>query len=204
MSNTDSFVDEVNEELRRDRLFATLRKWGPVALLAVLALVGYTAFTEWRAAQERAQAQAAGDAIYAALEGEDPQAALAALSDQGVITDLLRASTQAEAGDQEGARATLTALADSTDDLLYGDLAALKAQMLGEPDLAVLDQLAQPGRPFRLLAMEQRALALAGSGDHDAAIETARAVIEDAAVTPGLAERMQTLIIALGGDLGSE
>jgi hypothetical protein len=33
MANTDSFIDEVNEEVRRDRLFAFFRKWAWLAVL---------------------------------------------------------------------------------------------------------------------------------------------------------------------------
>ena len=37
MSETDSFIDEVNEEVRRDRLYGALRRYGWIAILAVLA-----------------------------------------------------------------------------------------------------------------------------------------------------------------------
>ena len=40
MSDTDSFIDEVTEEVKRDRLFATMRKYGWIAVLIVLLLVG--------------------------------------------------------------------------------------------------------------------------------------------------------------------
>ena len=40
MSETDSFIDEVNEEVRRDRLYAALRRYGWIAIVAVLAIVG--------------------------------------------------------------------------------------------------------------------------------------------------------------------
>lgn len=201
MSNTDSFVDEVNEELRRDKLFATLRRWGPVALLAVVGLVGYTAYSEWRAADQRAQAQAAGDALYAALEDADVPAAIAALDHQGPVEALAHAAALTQAGDRDGARAALEALAAAPDtDAIYTDLAALKAQMLGAPDMAVLEQLSLPGRPYRLPALEQTAIARLAAGDADGAIAAAQAVIEDAGVTRGQAERMMTLMLALGVD----
>ena len=34
MSNPDSFIDEVTEEVRRDRLFAVFRKYGWIGVLA--------------------------------------------------------------------------------------------------------------------------------------------------------------------------
>ena len=48
MSDTDSFIDEVTEEVRRDRLFLLLRRWGWVGVLAVILIVGGAAFNEIR------------------------------------------------------------------------------------------------------------------------------------------------------------
>lgn len=44
MSDTDSFIEEVTEEVRRDRLFGLMRRYGWIAVLAVLLLVGGTAY----------------------------------------------------------------------------------------------------------------------------------------------------------------
>ena len=54
MSNPDSFIDEVNEELKRDRLFAGIRKYGWIAVLAVVVAVGATSWNEWRKARDEA------------------------------------------------------------------------------------------------------------------------------------------------------
>ena len=40
MSDTDSFIDEVSEEVRRDKLFGYIRKYGWIAITSVL-LLGY-------------------------------------------------------------------------------------------------------------------------------------------------------------------
>ena len=79
MSDTDSFIEEVSEEVRRDRLYGYMRKYGWIAVLAILALVGGAAYNEYSKAQARAKAQTAGDAILAALEADEPDARVAAL-----------------------------------------------------------------------------------------------------------------------------
>ena len=56
MSDTDSFIDEVTEEVRRDRLFGLMKRYGWIAALAVLLIVGGAAWNEWRKAQDRAAA----------------------------------------------------------------------------------------------------------------------------------------------------
>lgn len=206
MSQTDSFVDEVNEELRRDRLFATLRKWGPLALLAVLALVGYAAWSEWQDASARAAAEAKGDAIYAALDAGDAPAqaeALAGLETGGPLTALLRAAALEEAGKRDEAIAVLDAVPTADAEPRLVDLIAIKRQMLA-PERDALEALAQPGRPYHLLASEQLALLDLAGGDTDAAMAAARVIIDDAEVTPGLRDRMQTLIVSLGGTLDAE
>ena len=68
MSNNESFIDEVNEEVQRDRLFQLMRKYGWIGVVLVILLVGGTAFNEYRKAQARAAAQSLGDAMLAAIE----------------------------------------------------------------------------------------------------------------------------------------
>ena len=74
MSNPESFIDEVTEEVRRDKLFAAFRKYGWIGGLLVAVVVGGTAWTEWRKSTEAAAAQAFGDAILTATEAETPEA----------------------------------------------------------------------------------------------------------------------------------
>ena len=74
MSNTDSFIDEVSEEVRKDKLFGYLRRYGWIAVVVVLVLVGGTAFSEFRKAQATAAAEETGNAILAALEIDDDTA----------------------------------------------------------------------------------------------------------------------------------
>ncbi len=210
VSNNESFIDEVNEEVQRDRLFNILRKYGWIGLVLVALVVGGAAFNEWRKARAQSEAQALGDALLAAIRTDDPAARAAALAavpapgDAAALRDLLQAAALTQAGETAAAADLLNALADTPGlDPVYGDLARLKAVMTGEgaPDarIALLSELARPGAPYRLLALEQIAIAEAESGDAEAAIATATTLIEDAAVSRGLRERAQNLIVALGG-----
>ena len=74
MSETDSFIEEVTEEVRRDRLFGLMRRYGWIAVLAVLLIVGGAAYREYSRAAEQAAARALGDALLAALDNEDVDA----------------------------------------------------------------------------------------------------------------------------------
>ena len=68
MSDTDSFIEEVSEEVRRDRLYKVLRKYAWVGILAVVTIVGGTAYLEFQKAQARTDAEAVGTAIIKALD----------------------------------------------------------------------------------------------------------------------------------------
>lgn len=210
MSDTDSFIDEVTDEVRRDALYGYIRRYGWIAVTAVVVLVGGAAYNEYSKAQATSAAQAAGDGILAAM-GEDDAAAraqaLAGIPADGsavAVTALLTAAAQQDADNVAGALTTLQGLAINADvPEIYRDLAAFKAAMLPNDDLtarqSALETLAQPGMPFALLAREQLGLMQVEAGETDAAIETMRAIAEDAGVTRGLRERAQTLIVALGG-----
>ncbi len=209
LSNTDSFIDEVAEDVRRDKLFGYMRRYGWIAVALVLLVVGGAAWREYSAAQTRAAAEATGDALLDALNQDDMAARAEAIAQIGTdgpavaVTALLTAATQQEAGQLDAARATLAALAVNQDvPAMYRDLAGFKSAMLPSDDPAArmlaLEQLAQPGQPFRLLALEQIAYVKLNDGDRDAAVATLQSIVEDAAVSRGLRERAQTLMVALG------
>jgi hypothetical protein len=213
LSNPDSFIDEVNEELRRDRLFAAMRKWGWVAAVGVVLLVGGAAWNEWRKAQAESQARAFGDQIIAALDRETPgerRDALAAVTASGAqagILNLLLAATEIDAGRPEGALTALAAVeADATLPLSYRQIAALKRVILAGDRLpiaereATLNGLATPGQPFRPLALEQLAILALEAGQTATALERARALLQEPDVSQGLRQRVEQLIVILGGE----
>ena len=208
MSNNESFIDEVNEEVRRDQLFGYIRKYGWIAALAVVGLVGATAYVEYRASQQRAAAEAKGDAIFDALnesEWAQRQEALAQLP-QDVVELMLTGAAATENGDTEAAIAAYTALAGLENARpIYRELGRFKALVLQSADespeerIASFESIAAPGAPFAMLAREQIAVAQAQMGDVDAAIETLQAISADATASQGLRNRVGQLIVALGG-----
>lgn len=211
MSDTDSFIDEVSEEVRRDQLFNTLRRYGWIAAVLVVAAVGGAAFNEYRKSSDRAEAQARGDAILAALEQPEPADALASVASDGSAPALmLAAAAFEEAGDYEAAAAQLDALV-LTDDIpqIYKDVATLKAVMLRSETLSADEKrtrlvgLTSPGNPLRLLAEEQLALVDIESGEIDAASQRLDAIQADAEASNGLRLRVGQLKLALGLESGA-
>ncbi|MEX0365126.1 MAG: hypothetical protein AB3N22_03595 [Ruegeria sp.] len=213
MSDTDSFIDEVTEEVRRDRLFGYLKRYGWIAALVIVGIVGAAAFTEYRRAQAEAQAQALGDAMLAALAEDEDSARADALAsvtaetpEGSAVLAFMTAGAQAEAGRDAAAAETLQAVAQSAElPLIYRQIATFKALMLQSGTLdadarrAGFEDLAVPGLRLRLLAEEQLALIDIETGNPDAAIARFQLILDDAEATPGLQRRALQAMVALGG-----
>lgn len=209
MANRDSFIDEVTEEVRRDRLYAMFRRYGWIGALVIVLLVGGAAVNEYLKSQARAEAEALGDALLAALETPDETAraeALAAIDASGnPRAQALVALLSAGAG--EGGADRLWAISEDPGlPPLWRDVAALKAaaastgQMPPAELIARLEPLALPGAPYRLLALEQIALAELARGESGAALDALNEIAADDATGQGLRQRVLQLIVALGGD----
>lgn len=218
MSQSDSFIDEVTEEVRRDRLFGLMRRYGWIAILLVVLIVAGAAWNEYRKAQERASAQALGDSLLNALNQGEPAERIAALkaapaesAGQRAVIAMLAASEAAAAGDKAAAADQLTEVADTAElPGIYRDLARFKALGLraGEMEPAARREgyqaLAVPGSALRLLAEEQIALTLIEEGDTEAALAALERIAADAEVTSGLRQRVTQLMVALGKDPTAE
>lgn len=214
MSDTDSFIEEVNEEVRRDQLYGYLRRYGWIAALVILGIVGGTAWTEYRKASARADAEALGDAMLAALATEDRDARISALegitadaAEQRAIVQFQLASQQADAEDTTAAIATLDALAVEGDIApIYRQIAQFKSLVLQTESTPAADRrqafeaMAQPGSVMRLLAEEQLALIDVAEGDAEAAIARYQLILSDAEVSQDLQQRALQVIVALGGE----
>lgn len=211
MSNPDSFIEEVTEEVRRDRLFALFRKYGWIGVVVVLGIVGGAGWTEWRSAQDEAKAEAFGDAVLDALDLGAPADRVAALGTiptdgaQTAVLQLLLASDPV--GDRAATLAALEALAaDESQPPSYRDLAVLRRVVVAGADLpladrrAALDPIAAPGRPYRTMALEQLAYLLVEEGRNDEAITALTALISDQEAPGGVRSRAQEMIVALGGE----
>ncbi|CAM8641165.1 hypothetical protein MCEREM30_01957 [Paracoccaceae bacterium] len=212
MSNPDSFIEEVTEEVRRDRLFAMFRKYGWIGGLLVVAIVGGAAYSEWQKAQALARAEGFGEAMLDALDiggASERRAAMGSVPADGAqlaLRALMVASDPAE--DKAAALAALDALiADVTQPEIYRDMAQLRRVMVAGTDMALADRraalegISAPGRAFRVMAAEQLAYLMLEEGNTEAAIAALATLMQDQEATQGLRARAAQMITALGGSL---
>ena len=168
----DSFIREVNEELRSDRMKDAWRRYGKVLIAAAVILVvgtaGWRGYEYW---QSREAAQS-GDVFLTALneiEAGNLDAAkntLAELEDSGhgsypVLARLRAATLLSEAGDTAAAISAFSSIGkDRSVPEAIRDAAKLRAGWLlvdtgtYEQVSAEVEQLASAGNPFRFSARE--------------------------------------------------
>ena len=211
VSDTDSFIEEVTEEVRRDRLFRLMRRYGWIAILAILLWWAGPRGTSGARRRRGRRRKTFGDSILSALSAEDRAARATALAnvdapnpEAAAVVDLLAAAEGAEQ-DPEAAAARLLDIADHDATLpVYRQIATLKAVTLPGSGLSVEDRRARleglvgAGGVVRLMAEEQLALIALETGDRDAALEALMRIAVDAEATPGLRRRVTQVIVALG------
>ncbi len=215
MTQNDSFLHEVTEEVRRDKLFAIYKKYGWILAVLVAAVVGGAGVNEWLKSRAENAAQATGDAMLAAIALPDKAAQAAELAkladgsgNAAVLVKFQEAASLQQAGDSKGAAAILDTLADAIETpAVFRDIAKLKSVMIqgsalpAEDRLSILDSLSAAGMPLRALALEQRALVHVESGETQAALADLKIVFESSESSQASQQRAGQLIIALGGEL---
>jgi hypothetical protein len=208
-NQNDSFIDEVTDELRRDKLYGAFRRYGWIGILIILIIVGGAAWREYSQSRDRAAAENWGDAVLAAVEAQNAEAiqAVDPAGSQGrkALSDLLAANTWISAGDEEKAAAALRDVAGGeAADVTLRDLAQLKLVMLEGQNMdpaerdATLTRISRAGAPFELLALEQKAVALVGAGRSEDAITLIRQIQQKDGLSEGLRRRLSEMMIALG------
>ncbi len=178
MSDTDSFLQEVSEELRRDKLYRNMRKYGWIGLLLVVIIVGGAAYREYQKSQAAERAQLFG----VSAEANNEEASIQELSKLADVVDDLDVEAHYR-------------------DLLNFKILLGSAEKMGlEERKSAFLKLSEPGNPFRLLAEEQIVLIELEQGNIDGAVEKISKILLDAELTVGLRNRATQMMIALGKD----
>lgn len=215
MHDGHSFISEVSEEVRRDRLYAGMARYGWLIAALVLLVVGGAAGNAWYQSRQAEAARAAGDTLRAALAEPDAAKRAAALGAfvegaprAAALGQIAQAGSLAKAGDTDGAAALLANVAgDGKAPEVLRSLASLERVMLlgkvMDPSerQAALEGLVAPGAPFRALGLEQRALMALEAGNRDAAVADLNEVLSEPSSTDALQARARQLILAAGGSV---
>lgn len=213
---TDHFIDEVEEELKRERHLALWQKYGRLMVAGALAVViGVAATVGWRHYQQNRRTEA-GLTYTAAVEaaasgrGDEALAAFGKLSGDAPagfaeLARLQQAAQLARQGNEAGAAAVYDAMAkDSSVSEPFRNLALLLHGLatLDRADPAALTErlkpLVAPTSAWRYSAQELTALLARRRGDEKAAREIFKRLADDATTPPSVRARAAEFL-ALGG-----
>lgn len=212
VDNNDSFIREVNEELRSDQFRNAWRRYGKLviglAVLIVVGTAGYRGYEYWQSSQS----SKAGDQFLAALtlakegKSDEAAAALKALEEEGygsysVLARMRAATVQAEKGDKAAAIAAFAAIGkDASVPQVIRDVAHMRAAWLLIDDgtyeqvSAEVEALATPRDAFRHSAREALGLAAYKAGDMTKAREWFEQITEDNETPANIAKRAQMML----------
>ena len=207
MSDTDSFIDEVTEEVRRDRLFGYFRRYGWIAGLLIFGLVGITAYNEWNRSEVEKVEQARGDALLTALSLENDTKisvvinAIAVQDSNNIVANFLAAGF-----DEAQAVELLNGVISNTNQPKFiQDLARLKLAIT--PDavsqdeaVLILMDLSAPGGFYRNVATEILVALELERGNLEVALAILQSHVQDAEASQAQVQRMGELIVALGSN----
>jgi hypothetical protein len=214
--------DEVEEELREERMQALLKKYAGVLFAAALLVIGGVAgWKAWIWYQERRDVAAATSYLAAGAISEatgvaSPNRTAAIASFQAVaagapdgyrfLARLREAALRANSGDLQGASALWDEMAaDGAADPLLRGLANLTWCIYhadkGDPALLEgrLKPLAAAGSAWRSLALEQLALLDLRQGHTEAAKNQLKKLVEDTTASSGVRNRAGVLLNRAGG-----
>ncbi|WP_075654463.1 tetratricopeptide repeat protein [Pseudochrobactrum sp. B5] len=208
----DSFIREVNEELRSEQVRAVWRRFGPVliggAVAVVIGTAGYVGYEYWR----ESKAAVSGDQFLTALDlaGEkktdEALSALKKLETEGagsypVLAQLRTATLLEQKKDMAGAVTAFDAVAaDSKAPVALRDVAKLRAAYIlvdtgSYEDVAQrAETLSADGNPMRGSAREVLGLAAYKAGRADDARKLFQQNADDAAIPVNLRQRANTML----------
>lgn len=210
MSNTDSdsFIREVTEEVRQDRMFHLWRRYGPFVIGAIVLIVGAAAIWNWLDYRRVLAARETGELFLEAdaAEGAKRLALLESIEPPAsVLADLRRAAVLASEGETDDATLLYRQTAARADaGPVYAQLATLSAVALdaarGDPATLIgeIAPLTAEDAPFRPLALELRGALRLQAGDVEAARQDFEAAVSAPMATGETRRRVSELIQALG------
>ena len=212
MSNNESFMQEVSEEVRKDRFYRILKKWGWVGIALIVALVGGASFNEWNKDSKINSARNLGDRVLAAIASKDvidlKEIEIKNVSQDIFIKNLMSAilfsddklDASKKALEEIGGIPGITKTYKDLNAFKLGLLLLKSGNLTGEERFGVFEALVEPGSPFRSLAKEQQALILIEQGKIELAIKTLVEITDDSETTDTLRRRVTQLRISLGSD----
>ena len=205
MVESESFIKEVSEEVKRDKLFKLLNriKWPLLAFIVLLvsAVGGY----EYYKFNKNVRAQKNGEFLVSAIENlkKNGQTAIQESENKfiSVLINLNEAKYFEEKGDIKSATAAYNyIISKHSENKFFNHYSKFQLYLMDPAEsisdkkkIEVLDELSAPDGPLKLLALEQKLYVYVKINDLDKIKSQVKLILSDQAITPEQVSRIKEI-----------
>lgn len=204
MSENETFIEEVTEEVRRDKLYILLKKYGWAFALAIFLIIGASVFMEFKNNSRIAMAEKLGDSVTNSLSnlenGKETSfdSSQEFLSANSVLRLLFDSKRFEQNFDYTKAKFNYEKMINDQEiQNSFQEFAKFKLLLLTNDDLPafenLLDELITPDSAYRLLAMEQKVLLKIKNNNWTGAQETLDVIFGDPGLTQSSRSRLNQI-----------
>ena len=203
MVESESFIKEVSEEVKRDRLFKLLNKFKWSLFALIVTLVGAVGGYEYYKFDKKSRAQKNGEFLVSAMENlRNNGQTVAKKIDNKLISVLIKlneAKYFEEKGDISSAAAAYNHIINKYGDNKFFNHYSKFQLYLMDPakslsdakKIKVLNELSAPDGPFKLLALEQKLYIYVKNNDLEKVKLQVKLILSDQSITPEQLSRIK-------------
>ena len=203
MVESESFIKEVSEEVKRDRLFKALNKFKWPLFALIVLLVGTVGGYEYYKFDKKSRAQKNGEFLISAIESlkENGQTVTEKIDNKftSVLIKLNEAKYFEEKGDMKSASAAYNHIISKYgENKFFNHYSKFQlylmdpAKSLGDvKKIKILDELSAPDSPLKLLALEQKLYLYVKINDLENIKLQVDLILSDQGITPEQVTRIK-------------
>ena len=203
MVESESFIKEVSEEVKRDKLFKALNKFKWLLFALIILLVGTVGGYEYYKFDKKRKAQENGEFLVSAIENLNNNGETVSSEIENkfiaILIKLHEAKYFEEKGDIKRAKTAYNHLINKHGgNRFFSDYSKFQLYLLDPAEnlrdtkkIEVLDQLSAPDSPMKLLALEQKLHLYVKANDLENIKLLLKIISSDQAITPEQVSRIK-------------
>ena len=203
MVESESFIKEVSEEVKRDKLFKALKKFKWPLFASIILLVGTVGGYEYYKFHKKTKAQENGEFLVSAIENLNNSGETVSSEIENkflaILIKLHEAKYFEEKGDIKSAKTAYNHVIDKHgSNRFFNDYSKFQLYLMDPAEslrdtnkIEVLDQLSAPDSPMKLLALEQKLYLYVKANDLENIKLLSKAILSDQAITPEQMNRIK-------------
>ena len=203
MVESESFIKEVSEEVKRDRLFKSLNKFKWPLFAIIILLVGAVGGYEYYKFDKKSRAQKNGEFLISAIENlkENGQTSTEITDNKftSILIKLNEAKYFEEKGDIKSASAAYNHIINNfVENKFFNHYSKFQLYLMDPAEslsdvkkIKILDELSAPDSPLKLLALEQKLYLYVKINDFENIKILVNLILSDKAITPEQVSRIK-------------